>query len=148
MKKKIWIVLVIAVIAMAATARTRPVLLSLSPDPTELRPRNYCVMNPFRDRAPERASERFLMEMRAGQPQVLAAVLTPESRDQIIDMERKFPVKGWRIGRRRDTAETTELMYWVQRGNGYSARDVPEEVYFVVARSASGARVTGYGAIY
>ena len=54
----------IALIYAAVTAPMRPVLWSLSVDPTELRPRNYCIMNPFRDRDPERAADRFLEALR------------------------------------------------------------------------------------
>lgn len=153
MSKKNWItvasVVTLAIVALAVSAQTRPVLLSVSPDPTELRPRNHCIMNPFRDRSPERASERYLAALRNGHVEVLAEVLPNDARDRIMQSERNWPILSWRIGRRHDTSDASDLMYWVKRGNGYSGpRYYEEEVQFRVARSPGQARVVAFGAIY
>jgi len=125
------------------------VLLSDSP-PTEptRRPRNLCIMNPFRDRAPERASERYLTELRSGRAEVLAHLLGPAPRDELVELERKFPIRSWRMGQRKDGPVVSELTYWVQRGNGFGRAGYEEEVPFVAARAETGSRVTGYGAVY
>src|SRR5262245_10343028 len=34
--------------ALLYYTRSRPVIFSFSPDPTMVRPRNYCLLNPFR----------------------------------------------------------------------------------------------------
>ncbi|HEX7153347.1 MAG TPA: hypothetical protein VF618_17810 [Thermoanaerobaculia bacterium] len=106
-------------------------------------------MNPFRDRLPERASERYLTALRDGRVEVLTEILSGDVQDRFMESERKWPVQSWRIGRRQDTAGTSELMYWVKRGNGYSEPGGhEEEVYFGVVRSREGVRVVDFGAIY
>ena len=152
MRKRNWITLAAIVasicIVLAVSARTRPVLLSVSPDRSELRPRNHCIMNPFRDRSPERAAERYLSELRAGHAEVLTDLVASDNREHIIDAERKWPVESWRVGRRRDTPNGAELMYWVKRADGYSSRGDEEEVSFRVLGFGPQARVVGFGAIY
>ena len=135
-------------IALAVSARTVPVLLTITLDPTELRPRSRCIMNPFRDRSPERVAERYLSELRAGRTAVLTDLLTSSNREHIINAERKWPVESWRVGGRRDTRAGSELMYWVTRGNGYSSRGDEEEVSFQVIGFGRQAQVVGFNAIY
>jgi len=120
---------------------SRPVLLTISPDPTMVRPRSFCIMNPLRDRTPERASEAILSALRGGRIEALQQIPLQREREDVIESEKKWPIRSWRIGRRRDTGERSQLMYWVRRGNGYAHE---EEVYFDVDRG----RVVSYGAIY
>lgn len=129
----------------AATASRRPVLISVSPDPTMVRPRNYCVMNPFRDRSPEQAADRLLSNLRAGD---LAALAKMNVDDHILENEQKWPVVRWRIGRRNEESDRTELMFWVVRGNGYMPGDYEEEVYVTVRGKGPSAVVTGFAAVY
>lgn len=106
-------------------------------------------MNPFRDRSPERESERYLSALRAGDVEVLAQVVSKDARHHIIESERKWPIHSWRIGRRHDTLNSSELMYWVKRGNGYSgSRHYEEEVQFRIERSRGQTRVVGFSALY
>jgi hypothetical protein len=141
-------VFIVAAGAMLVIAPTRPVLLSISPDPGMVRPRNYCVMNPFRDRSPERAAERYLVELRQGRAESIAALVSRDDHDHVIESEMKWPIASWRIARRKDTAAGSELVYWVRRGNGYSDRGGEEEVHFQVAGFAGRAHVIGFGVIY
>lgn len=139
------VVLTLSVGVMALSAPRWPVLLSVSSDPTMLRPRNYCLMNPFRDRGPERAAERYLAEMRDGHVVVIEPFLDGENRERVMSNEAKWPIRSWRVGRRKHTRQGCDLMYWVRRGNGY---DAEEEVYFAVQGLGDRARVVRYGAIY
>ena len=136
----------IGVVVTATMAEVRPVLISVSPDPTMLRPRNYCVMNPFRDRAPERAADRFLAQLRDGRREVLNVVDDPSARAHFIDREMQYPIKDWRIGRRENDEKEVFLMYWAKRGNGYAEPGYEEEVYITVERDS--ARVIGFSAVY
>jgi len=134
------------VILIAATAELRPVLISISPDPGMIRPRNYCVMNPFRNRSAERAADQFLRQLRRHDLSVLNVAESPRERYTVN--EAKWPVEEWRIGRRKDAGRRVELMYWVRRGNGYSRDGYEEEVYLTVDRSRDPARVVSFSAIY
>jgi hypothetical protein len=139
--------LVLAALAIAAIASGRPVLFRVTPDPTELRPRYHCIMNPFRDRAPEHAAEQYLERLKSGDVVVIGPLVKdPEWREHLIATETKYPILSWRVGQRKDTPAETDLMYWVRRGN-YG--DHEEEVYFTVQRSRNGdARVLTFNAFY
>jgi hypothetical protein len=114
------------------------------------RPRNHCVMNPFRTRLPEQVAERFLRQLKEGHPDALAATtIEPERREHVVENETKWPIQQWRIGSRRDTDGRVDLMYWVRRGNGYvSGADIEEEVYIVVAGTRGDTHVARFDAIY
>lgn len=143
------VLVALGISAMALTAGRRPVLLDITPDPAMVRPRNYCLMNPFRDRTPERAADTFLRRLRDGDMSVLSAtVKDPSTREQLAENETKWPISSWRIGRREDIEERVDLMYWVKRGNSYSKDGYEEEVYLVISRSAEQPHVTEFSAIY
>ena len=112
-----------------------------------VRPRNYCIMNPFRDRTPERAAEQFLRKLRASDVTGLAEIAA-SSRAGIVESETKWPIERWRVGRRKDDGHRTELMYWVKRGNGYSRDGYEEEVHITVDRSRGHACVMQFNAVY
>ena len=132
-------------LAWAAAVPERSVLLDINPDPGMVRPRNYCVMNPFRDRAPERIAERFLSSLRKGDLSVLAIVDDPDRRLHCTQRETEYPVQQWRVGTRNDKPDGTELMYWVERGGGYGGE---EEVHFAIVGKGDEAKVIAFSAVY
>jgi hypothetical protein len=143
------VLVALGISAMALSAGRRPVLLDITPDPAMVRPRNFCVMNPFRDRSPERAADTFIRRLREGDVSVLSAtVKDPSTREHLMENETKWPITSWRIGRREDLEGRVDLMYWVTRGNSYSRDGHEEEVYLVIDRSADQLRVTEFSAIY
>jgi hypothetical protein len=134
-------------IAAAILADRRPVLIRVSPDRTRVRPRTYCVMNPFRDRGTERAAAEFLTQLASGNVRVLP-LSEASSRDYFVERETEFPIRRWRIGRRENLGNRVELMYWVKRGNGYSRDGYEEEVHITVDRSRQPPKVIGFSAVY
>jgi hypothetical protein len=125
--------------------RSNPVLLTISADDT-IRPRSYCLLNPFRNKEPERIAENYLSKLRAGVITEVAPFIG--SNQYILEEEKKWPIQSWRIGDRQDTDKKTEILYWVQRGNGYSKDGMEEEVRFFMKESNRNWRVTHYSAIY
>jgi hypothetical protein len=125
--------------------RSRPVLLRIPPDDT-IRPRHYCLLNPFRDKAPENVAQTYLNKLREGRIEVVSPYVG-ESR-YILEKEKEWPIQSWRVGNREDDADKSELMYWVKRGNGYSKGGYEEEVRFTIARSGSSWEVKSFGAVY
>ena len=105
-------------------------------------------MNPFRDRSPERAAERYLRSLRDGHVGAIAPLVAIEHRNDVLEAERKWPLLKWRIGARKETPAGSELMYWVERGNGYSDSYLMEEVRFRLVRFRDGLRVVSYSAVY
>jgi hypothetical protein len=133
--------------ALAFTARSRPVLVSISPDPSMVRPRNYCLMNPFRDRSPERAAERYLPALRDGHLDLVADLVAPNRLADVRANERAWPIRHWRIANRHDTKWGSRISYWVDRGNGYQS-GVEEEVFFDVRGFGERAHVVAFDALY
>ena len=133
-----------AVVAAAAVswmiATPRATLFTIVPDPAMVRPRGYAIMNPFRDRTPERVAERCLAEIAAGRFDCAPGVDA-----HIIETERRFPIRRWRLARREDTPGGSRLAYCVSRGNGYLDE---EEAWIVLNGSGRRARVTEYSAVY
>jgi hypothetical protein len=119
-----------------------PVLVSFHPDILAVRPRKYLIMNPLRDRRPEFAAGEVLCQLAARDLRVLGGIAS----EHIIEREKKFPVRSWRIGGRKDSAGTTSLMYWTRRGGGYGSEE--EEVWLVVERAGAELRVTDFNAMY
>ena len=136
-------------VAWLYSNHSRPVIFSLSPDPAMLRPRNYCFLNPFRDKSPEIIAEKQLEAMRRGDVESIRPFLhAQEDVHRILDSEKKWPIRSWRIGERRDRPGETELMFWVIRGRGYSKDGYEEEVRLWIKQSGSGWSLNSYNAIY
>src|SRR5215510_11004844 len=74
--------------------RSRPVIFSFSPDPAMVRPRNYCLLNPFRDKSPEIIAEKHLEAPRKGDVESIRPFLhhAQENARQILDNEKKWPI--------------------------------------------------------
>ena|SRR6266508_5257460 len=136
--------------ALLYSTRSRPVIFSFSPDPTMVRPRNYCLLNPFRDKSPEIIAEKHLEALRRGDVESIRPFLHHAQEDihQILDNEKKWPIQSWRIGDRRDRPGETELMFWVTRGGGYYKDGYEEEVLLWLKQSSSGWSLNSYSAIY
>ena len=125
--------------------RSRPVLLRIPPD-GNMRPRYYCLLNPFRNKAPENVAETYLNELRAGRVEVISSYIG--SNTYIPGKERQWPIQSWRVGNREDNGDRSELRYWVTRGNGYSKDGYEDEVRFALVRSRDKWEVTSFSAIY
>jgi hypothetical protein len=136
-------ILIISFTAILYVTRSHwVVLLSIPPDDT-IRPRDYCILNPFRDTKPEQLAEMYMAKLSVGQVDAISPYI--RSSEMILEHERKWPIKAWRIGDREDAADKTELMYWVTRGNGYVGE---EEVCFEVVRTGDSWEVKTFSAIY
>jgi hypothetical protein len=132
-----------ALTAMALFRTERPVLFRLNPDIGAVRPRSYCVLNPFRERGPEHAGEAVLDLLRQGKRDVLVALVDAGARDRILMREEQYRIESWRLCWRTDDSEGTALGYWVRRA-GYNGE---EEVFLNVVK-ARGWTVSSYSAIY
>jgi len=134
--------------ALLYSTRSRPVIFSFSPDPAMVRPRTYCLLNPFRDKSPEIIAEKHLKSLRDGDVESIRPFLSAGEDIHIMDNEKKWPIRSWRIGERVDMPGETELMFWVTRGGGYSKDYGEEEVRLWIKQSGSGWSLNTYSAIY
>lgn len=141
--------LVIGVTTFLYLNRAKPLLFKYDPEigTGSIRPRNYCVMNPFRDTIPEKIAASYMTRMRDGNVDIVAPFIKREKEDipHMLDNERTYPIQSWRIGDRKDKDNETEIMFWVKRGGNYSGE---ESVWFWLTHSGDVWTMTGYNAIY
>lgn len=147
--KKILPKLAISAVALFSLAaillfltRSNFIVLRIPLDDT-IRPRTFCVMNPFRNQAAEQLAEIYLHKLREGDVEVIAPFVG--ANNYILDNERKWPIRKWRVRDLKHQNGKYEIMYWVNRGNGY---DAEEEAYFGMEQTANGLKLVTYSAIY
>jgi hypothetical protein len=133
------------VLVMVAVRHNRPVLVKLGLEDT-MRPRTHCIMNPFRERGPERVCESYLSELRSGRVKSIRPFVREDQIDHIVSRESQYRIVSWRIGDRKDSPTASSLMYWVRRGGGYAP--VEEEVMFFLKRDRNGWALSDFTAIY
>lgn len=132
---------------------SRPVIFCGGLDDS-IRPRNYCLMNPFRDKQPEIMAEEVLQELKNGNYQVITPYLSDLNEDRknhFLENEKKFQIKNWRIGNRENTKENVSIMFWVSRQNYFnevSNFDYIEEVHFYFVREGNAWKLKDFSAIY
>lgn len=90
-----------------------PVLLTISPRATAVAAPPWVLLNPLRDRRPERTAERLLESLRAGRAQEVFARLrlNPPVDSATVDDELKLRVLSWRLVARKDYPDRVELSY-------------------------------------
>jgi hypothetical protein len=126
------LVLALASIVLFAT-RSSPVLVRLDLEPDLLTTQCvFSVLNPFRDREPERIAQEHLRALRQGDTSIIGSFLNPEAAAHIMKAEARVPVVAWRLVDRHDTASTSRLAYSITRGGGYS---YPAEAFFFFTRA-------------
>ncbi len=120
---------------------SRPALFCTSLDDS-IRPRNYCLMNPFRDKQPEILAERIFQELKNGDINILLPYLnglsdernvTEDEIKRFLENEKRYKVKEWRIGNREDSETAIYITYRVSRENYYrdhNGNDILENVIF------------------
>ena len=137
-------VLILITVGFLFLIRSNPVVLRIPKDDT-IRPRYYCVLNPFRDKGPEIIAASYLNQLRDGQVQSISCCVGEQ---YVLQNEKQWPIKSWRIGNRRDSAGRSDILYWVKRGNGYSQNGHEEEVHVTMIRSATGWQLQSFSAVY
>jgi hypothetical protein len=110
---------VIAVIAIGTVAVGRkPVLFSFT-DQGELRRPAFSLLNPFRNREPEKAAEDVLRDL--GRGDVATALERVQSTERVSPdvyaKELEYPVRKWKLADRRDSAHEVMLLYRASRGS-------------------------------
>ncbi|HSB11731.1 MAG TPA: hypothetical protein VLM38_19740, partial [Blastocatellia bacterium] len=94
--------------------------------------------------APEKLAEHYLEKLHDGEVDIISTLVG--TNEYILEEEKGWPIKRWRVANRLDKTDKVELMYWVARGGGYG--DIEEEVYLDIGRSAGGWELTGFSAVY
>jgi hypothetical protein len=128
LRRKILVLSIVSILVLSVflyTRRKEPCLITVNFNPAAIRPRTYAIMNPFRDRSPEKAADQYLRLIKSGGIKSFEKLLGA-NRENIMEGETRYPIASWHIGGRTDTDGYCRLRYWVRRANGYSGE---EEVY-------------------
>lgn len=124
---------------------SRPALLCTTLDDS-IRPRNYCLMNPFRNKQPEKTAEEILRELKNDNTEAIIPYLSDDQKNHFPENESKYKVENWRIGEREDAEDKISLLYWVSRRD-YMPEHL-EEVSFFFVRDGNQWKLENFSAIY
>lgn len=132
----------IAIVIAVATAglfvfRSRPVLYSVTETGDPVNEPVWSLLNPLRDRVPERAAEAVLGHLLRGDCSraVAEMKLTNDRRSAIAKQEYEHPLRSFRLINRSGVGTTTRLFYRITRARPAEA-DSP--LWIDVRRSDSG----------
>jgi hypothetical protein len=96
----------------------KPVLFSFT-DPGELRRPSFSLLNPFRNREPEKAAEDVLRDL--GRGDVTSALERVQSEERVSPdlyaKEQEYPLRKWKLANREDNAHEVTLLYRASRGS-------------------------------
>lgn len=126
---------------------TRPVIFYIPSDcvcsdyPAQVE--GFSVMNPFRDRTPERAADRFLDDTRRGRESAFAA---PELASKL--KSRGTNVSAWKLAYREDTGDSVLLYYKVDASGLKNPPDYGGEGMIEMRRETAGWRAVNFSAIF
>jgi hypothetical protein len=120
--------------------RESPVVLELG---TDVRAdHDFQILNPFRDRGPERPATFLLTQLKAGQ--CSSALRRLDSNEASVESscakEREYPVRGWRLEARGLDGGRVLLRYRVQRV--YNGDTVSDPFWIWVGKAANSWQVT------
>lgn len=125
------------------TARSRPVLWSVleNGDPTE--EPLFAIFNPFRNRAPERAAEAVLRDLKEKQvAKALARVPADANhRAYLTSQEQRHGLRRWCLENRTESGATTTLFYLTARGD---SRRCLSPLWIALERSGDGWKMTRF----
>ncbi len=142
MKTKIAAVVSLSLVFLALVAlyltRSRAVLFELNEAGDPLGPA-WSILHPFRDRAPERAANALLRDLKCGDvASALSTVPLPDDAKEAIQAkELQHPLRSWTLISRSDTANRVELSFMAARGES-ADRDSP--LWVTVVQTATNRR--------
>lgn len=116
-----------------------------------LHPRTYCLLNPFRDRSPEKLAEQYLDQMKDGSAEAVLSKMKFDSemaRMTIWKIENEQPPRKWLLQSRKDQSQTSTLIYAVSRGADELQDCGNADVTFRFEKRPDGWVLISYSAIY
>lgn len=109
--------LVVIIAVLLLFGRARPVLFALGESGDPLKAPSFSVFNPFRDRAPERAAEGVLKDLREARFDSAfgGLLLSEEDKQETKQREEAHPLLSWELVGRNDLEDTVRLFYRAER---------------------------------
>jgi hypothetical protein len=142
------ILMVFALLFVAILPFSHPVLFESSLFADSISDPPLTIMNPFRDKEPEKVANAFLMRLRSEEPaSLLRRIIEQDAEfEHICQREREYRLKTWPDFTRKDSAEGVHLIYWPHREN-YIDGFAPM-VFLTIARVGGKLKVVSYSAGY
>lgn len=116
---------VLIFVGIGVALRDKPVFAASQNDVRDHR--GFQLLNPFHNRAPERAADSFLARLSGGD---CSAVLNqlgedPSRKQSVCESEQKYPMKGWQLEAIGWDGDRTLLRYGVSRDAGSGGLKIP-----------------------
>lgn len=111
-------VICVAVLGLIALRRSSPVLVEFNESGDPLGEPAYVLLNPMRDRSPERKADELLRDLEAGRTSKVSSALGLEDgeAEQFVENEQRHRLRSWSLASRRDEVDGVRLFYRVKRG--------------------------------
>lgn len=101
----------VVIVPLILLINQSPVLIRI-PDPDSVRGKPlFLVLNPLRDREPEKAAETFFEKLKDGKCLEATADLIAEKSDHICRKQIEYPLKGWNLVDIERKNNSFELIY-------------------------------------
>ncbi|HKP69217.1 MAG TPA: hypothetical protein VJV05_08035 [Pyrinomonadaceae bacterium] len=92
----------------------------------------FVVLNPFRDRDPERSADQFLTRIQGGDfAQLARAVQDDDKREMIRSLESERKIKSWFAAGGSDAGDEVSIQYWLTRPYENGCQTVPARVNLI-----------------
>lgn len=140
--------LIFAILILYGQRDSRPTIICTSLDDS-IRPRDYCLMNPFRDKQPEFLADKVFHELKNGNTKIILPYLenlNEEQKNHFLENETKYKIENWRIGNRKNAENKSEIMYWVSRRDYFDGH--LENVWFSFEFENGEWKIKSWGAGY
>jgi hypothetical protein len=147
MKKIVYatIALVICCFGVLLLLRNRAVLYAYH-ESGDLGEPAFIVLNPFRDRTPERISQQFLAQLGSAHCNDLVEPLRQEYAKFVCAEELKYPAQRFHIANRQDRADVTRLSFRVERSG--LPDGVPSHAQMELRKSLGQWQITDFQPVY
>lgn len=141
------IVVTVVVAAVAVLVVRNPVVFEIHESGDPVGEPAWSMMNPIRNRSPERASEAMPDDLKRGaDDEAFSRVaLSAEQAEEMKESERTYRIREWDLVGRTDRNDTSRLFYRVARGK---SKETDSPVWITVKRVKHKWVVTDYEAWY
>lgn len=90
------------------------------------------VLNPLRDRDPERSVDEFLARIQGGDfAQLARAVQDDDKREMIRSLETQLKIRSWYTTGGSETGDQVSLQYWIARPYENGCQTLPARVELI-----------------
>lgn len=137
----------LAVVVLFPTAlHIAPSKLLRLKDPSAVDPGDglVVILNPARDRSPERVASQVFSKLRDGRYEDALRFVEAERRKDLCERERKYPVRRWSLRDREDAPRTTRLFFALFREDSM----LPSNAWITLEKQASSWRTTEFESWY